>query len=58
MESPQAIKNLQEYIQKINKQSISLHDMNKDMNIWNDERIKSALAQIEMYKVGRGRLQI
>jgi hypothetical protein len=57
MNSQYAIKALEEYIKSLSGKSKIYSKMNKEMNTWQDERIQSALEQIEMYKVGKWRLQ-
>jgi len=57
MNSQQAIMALEAYIKSISKKTQLYTKMNYHMNTRFDERIQSALEQIELYKVGKGRLQ-
>ena len=56
MESNIAIKHLEQYIKTLSTKTKLYSYMCKWMNIAMDERIQSAIAQIELYKVGKGRL--
>lgn len=58
MNSQYAINALEAYIKSLSTKTYVYTRMNKEMNTWHDERMQSALEQIEMYKVGKGRLSI
>lgn len=57
MDSTRAIYNLECYIKTLKKKWWIYTRIEKGSIEWFDDRIKSALEQIELYKVGRGRLQ-
>lgn len=56
MESNTAIKHLEAYIQTIIRKWRIYWRIEKEYTILSDDRIQSALEQIELYKVGKGRL--
>lgn len=57
MQSHIAIQHLEQYIKELLKKTTINTKMMPEMNILMDERIQSAMAQIELYKKGKGRLQ-